>query len=164
VTPASGGCRILPTVKRLPVDLAELAELFDQPRNGPVRAFFDRESGDLESMPRDAEVEGVFDDILNTPTRWVEILPLTMTERRELRLRFIDQEITDPHQRLRLGEALEGARPFTRFQAQLRERGEQLERWFAFRAEALDSLARAWLSALGVEPRGADLGGGATRS
>jgi hypothetical protein len=147
----------------LPVDLAELAALFDQPRNGPVRAFFDRSSGDLESMPRDAEVEGVFDDILATPLRWVEIQPLPLPERRELRARFVDQEITDPHLRLRLTEVLAGARPFTRFEALLRERG-QLDRWLAFRAEALESLARAWLSALGVEPRGPDDGGGPTRS
>jgi hypothetical protein len=139
-------------VLRLPVNLPELAALFDQPRAGPVRAFFDRASGELESMPRDAEVEGVFDDIVGDPARWVEIQPLPQRERQELRRQFVDGEMTDPHLRQRLFEALAGPRPFTRFEAVLRERTELLDRWFDFRAQALAPLARAWLSALGVEP------------
>jgi hypothetical protein len=139
-------------VKRLPVDLAELANLFDQPRRGPVRAFFDRATGELESMPRDAEVEGVFDDILADPGRWVEILPLAAVQRLELRRQFVEREVSDPHLRLRLAEALQRDRPFTRFEAVLRDGPPLLERWLDFRAEALASLLRAWLSALAVEP------------
>jgi hypothetical protein len=139
-------------VKRLPVDLSALAELFDQPRRGPVRAFFDRSTGELESMPRDAEVEGVFDDIVAAPERWVEIEPLPVAERTNLRRRFVDQEITDPHLRLRLLEALQADRPFTRFEAALRDRAALLDRWFQFRAAMLAVLLRAWLSALGVDP------------
>ncbi len=134
------------------MDLAELAALFDQPRKGPVRAFFDRESGELESMPRDAEVEGVFDDIVNAPERWAEITALPVADRRELRLRFVDEEVSDPHQRLRLQEALAAAPPFSRFEALLRERPALLDLWLTFRARGLELLARAWLSALGVEP------------
>jgi hypothetical protein len=138
-------------VKRLPVDLSELAASFDQPRRGPVRTFFDRESGVLEPMPRDAEVEGVFDDILAAPDRWVEIQPLSLAERRELRQRFVE-EVTDPHLRLRLSEALAGERALARFEAVLREGAALLDAWLAFRAQALASLVRAWLSAVGVEP------------
>jgi hypothetical protein len=140
-------------VKRLPVDLALLAALFDQPRGGPVRAFFDRDSGTLESMPRDVEVEGVFDDILAAPLRWVEIQPLPAAERRQLRWRFVDQEITDPHLRLRLFETLEaaGVQPLLRWEALLRDRAGLLDRWFEFRASALAPLVRAWLSALDIE-------------
>lgn len=138
-------------MKRLPVDLAELAALFDQARLGPVRAFFDLDSGSLESMPRDAEVEGVFDDIVNAPQRWIEIHGLPASDRRELRRRFVDQEVTDAHLRLRLFEILEGNHPFTRFEALLRDRAPLMDRWFEFRARTLAPLVRAWLSALAVD-------------
>jgi hypothetical protein len=153
-------------VKRLPVDLPALAALFDEPRNGPLRSFFDRSTGELESMPREAEVEGVWDDIVNAPARWVEIQPLPPGERRDLRRRFADEQTGDlhVHLRLRLAEALElpedpGATPaairraLARFEAVVREsRDDLLDRWQVYRAAALLPLARAWLSALGVEP------------
>jgi hypothetical protein len=167
-------------VKRLPVDLPALAALFDEPRNGPVRSFFDRATGELESMPRDAEVEGVYDDIVNAPDRWVEVQPLPPPERRELRRRFAEEQLhdVDVHLRLRLADALElgagaGATPaavrrsLARFEAVLRECRDLpedkrlsdgatlLDRWLAFRAAALLPLARAWLSALGVTAGGA---------
>jgi hypothetical protein len=137
-------------VKRLPVDLSALAALFDEPRRGPVRAFFDTDTGTLESMPRDAEEEGLFDDIVAAPQRWVEVLPLPVTERKELRWRFVDQEIADAHLRLRLFEALDGKHPFIRFEALLRDRPLLLDRWFAFRGASLHPLVRTWLSALNI--------------
>jgi hypothetical protein len=154
-------------VRRLPVDLPALAAMFDEPRNGPVRSFFDRSTGELESMPRDAEVEGVYDDIVNAPNRWVEVVPLPAPERRELRRRFAEeQHDLHVHLRLRLFEALELGedppaspaairRSLLRFEAVLRESAADLpliDRWLAFRAATLLPLARAWLSALGVEP------------
>ncbi len=142
---------VQPVLKRIPVDVGALAALFDEAVSGPVRAFFDRASGQLESMPRDAEVEGVFDDILAQPARWVEIQPLPTRERRQLRRRFVEEQMNDPQLRLRLFEALEGPRPFTRFEALLREHHD-LDRWLTFRTDALTPLARAWLSALGIDP------------
>jgi hypothetical protein len=139
-----------PTVKRLPVDLSELAALLDQARRGPVRAFFDRDTGAFESMPRDAEAEGLFDDIAAAPERWIEVQPVPEAERRQLRRNFVDQEIADTHLRLRLFEALDGDRPFVRFEALLRDRPPLLDRWFAFRNASLYSLARTWLSALNI--------------
>jgi hypothetical protein len=138
----------------LPVDLNELAALFDQPRKGPVRSFFDRTSGEIEAMPRDAEVEGVFDDIVAAPDRWIEIQPLPGAERRRLRQRFVDERADDPQLRLRLGDALGGERPLARFEAVLRDTPGMLDRWLGFRAEALAIVARAWLSAIDVEPMG----------
>jgi hypothetical protein len=137
-------------VKRLSVDLSELAVLLDQECRGPVRAFFDRESGAFESMPRDREEDGLFDDIAAAPHRWVEVQPLPAPERRQLRWRFVDQEIADAHLRLRLFETLDGDRPFVRFEALLRDRPPLLDRWFAFRSTSLYPLARTWLSALNV--------------
>jgi hypothetical protein len=137
-------------VKSLPVDLSELAALFDQARRGPVRAFFDRDTGAFESMPRDAEAEGLFDDIAAAPQRWVEVQPVPEAERRQLRWSFVDQEIVDAHLRLRLFEALDGQHPFVRFEALLRDRPPLLDRWFAFRDASLYPLARTWLSALNI--------------
>ena len=139
-------------MKRLPVDLAELTALLDEARGGPVRSFLDRTSGELESMPREVEDEAVFGDILTAPERWMEIHPLPFAERRELRRRFVDQEVADPHLRLRLFEALEGPRPLGGFHGILRGHGSDLDRWFIFRARQLAPLARAWLSALDIEP------------
>jgi hypothetical protein len=136
-------------IAHLSVDLDELAAALDEPRGGPVRAFFDRTSGEIEHMPRDAEVEGVFDDILAAPGRWIEILPLSASERRELRRRFIE-EITDAPLKLRLTEALAGERPLQRFAAVLRDAPGQLDHWLVFRTRAIAPLARAWLSALKV--------------
>jgi hypothetical protein len=133
------------------VDLPELAAVFDQPRGGPVRTFFDRSTGALEPMPRDAEVEGVFDDILAAPDRWIEIRPLPAHERRQLRRLFLE-EVADPHLKLRLTETLAGERAFARFEALLREGPGLLDRWVTFRARALGGLVRAWLSALDVDP------------
>jgi hypothetical protein len=131
--------------------VAELAAVFDQPRNGPVRTFFDRTTVELESMPRDAEVEGVFDDIVNNPGRWVEVSPLPLAERLQLRGRFVDERVSDPHLRLRLTEALAADRPFARFDAVLRDQPGLLDEWLAFRAEGVRPLVRAWLAALGIE-------------
>jgi hypothetical protein len=136
-------------MKRLSVNLPELAAVFDEPRGGPVRTFFDRSSGALEPMPRLVEVEGVFDDILTAPDRWVEIQPLPRAARHELRRRFVE-EVTDPQLRLRLSEVLGGGRPLARFDALLREAPALLDRWLAYRADSLAPLARAWLSALGI--------------
>jgi hypothetical protein len=138
-------------VVRLPVDLAELTAAMDEPRNGPVRAFFDRQTGAIEHMPRDFEVEGVYDDILAAPQRWIEILPLGAGERRELRRRFLD-EVGDPPLRLRLGDALGGTRPLATFAALVRGTPGELDRWLAFRGRALAPLARTWLSAIHVLP------------
>ena len=60
--------------------------------------------------------------------------------------------MNDPQLRLRLFEALDGPRPLSRFEAVLREQRELLDRWLSFRTEALIPLARAWLSALGIDP------------
>jgi hypothetical protein len=151
-------------VKRLPVDMAELAALFDEARRGPVRAFFDRATGVVESLPRDAEVEGVFDDILAAPDRWVEIQPVPGGERLDLRRRFVDEGVSDPYLRLRLFEALDPEQPatgppprkpprdFARFDALLRDHPPLLDRWLAFRAGRLELLARTWLAALHIEP------------
>jgi hypothetical protein len=139
-------------VKRLPVDVAELASLLDQARGGPVRAFFDRATGEIDSMPRDAEVEGVYDDIIASPERWVEIRPLRTPERRELRCRFVEDAVTDPQLRLELFDALSGERAFARFESVLRQHAPWLDTWLAFRTRALLPLARAWLSALDVDP------------
>ena len=138
-------------MRRLPVDTAELAAALDQPRRGPVRTFLDRTSGALEPMPRDVDPDGEFRDVLTAPARWVEIQPLTVAERQQLRRRFLE-EVGDPYLRLRLSEALAGHRPFTRFDQILREGPPWLDAWLDFRVAALRTVARAWLSALGIEP------------
>jgi hypothetical protein len=141
---------MLQRVNRLPVDLAEFASFLDQPRRGPVRAFFDRSTGEIEPMPRDAEVEGVFDDIVTAPQRWLEIQPLPVATRGELRRRFLEG-VGDVFVRLRLAESLTAKNPFSRFDAVLRDVPGLLDRWVAFRAGALAEVAQVWLSALGVE-------------
>jgi hypothetical protein len=138
-------------LKRLPVDLAELAAALDQPRNGPVRAFFDRQSGDVEHVPRAATVEGVYDDIFAAPDRWVEIFPLPRPVRDGLRRRFAT-DVDDAQIRLRLADALNAERSGPAFSALLREVPRLQDAWLAFRARELDSLVRAWLSAIQVEP------------
>lgn len=147
-------------MKRLLVDLAELCAALDEPRGGPVRAFFDRVSGEIEHLPRDLEVEGVYDDVFAAPERWVEVQPVPQAERKRLRARFLD-EVTDPQVRLRLGDALAGERPFSAFARVLRETPGLLDAWVAFRNRALETAALAWLAALGIEPGAAP--GGAPR-
>jgi hypothetical protein len=139
-------------ITSLVVNLGELSAAFDEPRRGPVRTFFDRVTGTIEPMPRDAEVEGVYDDIVAAPDRWIEIRPLPLARRLELRRRFLDQ-VTDPHQRLQLGEALAGERPLARFDALLRRTPGLLDGWLSFRTAELAMMTRAWLSALAIEPR-----------
>jgi hypothetical protein len=139
-------------VRRLSVDLDEFAVILDQPQGGSVRAFFDRVSGSIESMPRAAEVEGVFDDILASPQRWVEIQSLPKAERRELRWRFVDETVTDPYARVRLFETLEGDGAFVRFEAILRSHGSLIDQWLQYRAATLRPTVRTWLSALGIVP------------
>jgi hypothetical protein len=142
-------------LRRLRVNLGELTEAFDEPRRGPVRTFVDRESGQIEHVPRDVEVEGVFDDILSSPHRWLEIQPLSRELRSGLRRRFADQ-VEDPQFRLKLAHALAAELPFTRFASVLREVPGLLDRWLAFRNRELDSLAVAWLAAIGVDAARSD--------
>jgi hypothetical protein len=137
-------------VNRVPVDLDELASFLDQPRRGPVRAFFDRATGQMEPMPRDAEVEGVFDDIVAAPERWIEIQPLQLSRRVDLRRHFLDQ-VNDPLVRAQLSEALAQPKAFARFDAVLRNHPALLDEWLRFRTRTLSALAEAWLSAIGVE-------------
>ena len=137
-------------LKRFSVDLAALTQAFDEPRRGPVRTFVDRQSGQVEQVPLDAEVEGVFDDIFASPDRWVEVQPLAPALRQELRRRFV-QQVDDPQLRLRLGAALGERRPLQRFASVLRERPPLLDGWLLFRQGELDSLIRAWLAALGID-------------
>jgi hypothetical protein len=140
-------------VNRVPVDLDEFVSFLDQPRGGPVRAYFDRTTGRLEPMPRDAEVEGVFDDILAAPDRWIEVHPLPRGQRAELRRRFLD-EVNDPLVRWQLSESLPQPRAFARFDAVLRNHPGLLDQWLRFRTKVLTAIAHAWLSAIGVEPLG----------
>jgi hypothetical protein len=139
-------------ITRLVVNLGELAAAFDEPRRGPVRTFFDRVTGTIEPMPRDAEVEGVYDDIVAAPERWIEIRPVPLAQRLELRRRFLEQ-VADPHHRLQMADALAGQRPLARFDALLRGAPTLLDAWLSFRTAELAMMTRAWLSALGVEPR-----------
>jgi hypothetical protein len=137
---------------RLPIDLLELAASLDSPRGGPVRTFFDRITGALEPMPRDAEVEGVFDDIVAAPERWVEVRPLPLSERLSLRRRFVEEVVVEPVERLRFFDALAAPRPLAAFEALLRANPALLDAWQAHRADRLAAPAILWLSALGVEP------------
>lgn len=139
-------------LKRLPIDLLELVASLDSPRGGPVRTFFDRTTGVIEPMPRDAEVEGVFDDILASPLRWIEVQPLPLGERLSLRRRFVEEIVTEPVERLRLFDALAAPRPLAAFESLLRGAPALLDGWQAFRAERLAASATLWLSALGVAP------------
>jgi uncharacterized protein UPF0158 len=140
-------------VNRVPIDLDELVSFLDQPRRGPVRAFLDRTTGQLEPMPRDAEVEGVFDDVLAAPHRWIEVHPLPLAHRVELRRRFLE-EVNDPLARAHLSESLAQPRSFARFDAVLRIHAGLLDQWLGFRTRALAAVAHAWLSAIGVEAMG----------
>jgi hypothetical protein len=139
-------------VIRVSVDLDELVSSLDQPRRGPVRAFFDRTTGQMEPMPRDAEVEGVFDDILTAPDRWIEIHPVPLSHRLEVRRRFLD-EVSDLLARAQLVESLDQSRSFARFDRVLRSHSGLLDQWLQFRTRALAPVAHAWLSAIGVEVR-----------
>jgi hypothetical protein len=139
-------------LRSIPVKLPELTEAFDQPQGGPVRTFLDRETGEIEHVPRDAEVEGVFDDIFASPQRWVEVLPVPRGVRQQLRARFVDED-TDGQLRLRLTDALAADRPLARFAKVLREVPGALDAWLGFRDRELSMLARSWLSAIGLAPR-----------
>jgi hypothetical protein len=141
-----------PPPKRLPIDLAELAAALDEPRAGPVRAFFDRHSGEIEHVPRDVEVPGVFDDLFADPGRWVEISPVGDGARRALRARFLDEVVRDAQLRLKVADALLEARPFGAFARVVRETPGLLDVWERWRAGALEPVARAFLAALAVEP------------
>jgi hypothetical protein len=147
-----------PPPKRLPIDLPELAAILDEPRAGPVRAFFDRESGEIEHVPRELDTPEIYEDLFAAPHRWVEITPIGEEARRALRAGFLDEVVVDPQLRLKVADALSEARPFGAFARVLRETpglGEVWERW---RAGALEPVARTFLAALGVEPAPARAG------
>jgi hypothetical protein len=141
-----------PTPKRrLLVDMTELATALDEPEAGPTRAFLDLESGEIEYIPRELEVEGVYDDIFAAPERWIEIRPAPSWERHRVRSRFADQ-VADPHVRLLLIEALEGRAAFARFAQVLRRWPDIREQWFRFRDGALAALGKQYLEEIGVDP------------
>jgi hypothetical protein len=115
-----------------------------------VRTFVDRQTGAIEHVPADAEVEGVFDDIFASPERWIQVQPLATRVRNELRHRYVDA-VDDPQFRLRLADALAGELPLVRFATVLREGPGLLDGWLLFRERELESVARAWLAAIGID-------------
>lgn len=141
----SGGTR------RMPVDLAALAEALDD--GSPGHAWYlDLESGDL--VP-------VFDDFGD------ELLPVPREELEDS-ARFIHVEPRPGHEgwrdmtdfvatvedgvlRHRLADAIEGKGAFGRFRRVLDSSSAERERWFEWKGARLAEEARAWLSRQGIE-------------
>lgn len=139
--------------RALPVRIAELAAALDQPKSPQTpRAFFDRQTGEIEHVPFEVEDESLFADIFDSPTRFVQIPPAPAVERHRVRARFLD-EVTDPQLRIQLTEALDrpkGALP--EFDRILRQARAGREAWLRYRDRAFAQKARAWLASLDIVP------------
>lgn|SRR5574341_1577180 len=146
----------MPALRRLPIDLAELAFALED--NSPGHALYlDLETGELILVTEDVE-----DDELPLPReeleesdRFLFVLPRPSHEG----WRDMDDFVVTVGAgafRDRLADAIRGRGAFGRFKRVLEERPDERERWFAFQQDRLDARALQWLADQGIDaiPRG----------
>jgi tetratricopeptide (TPR) repeat protein len=139
------------SMRRVPVDLGELAEALED--NAPGHDWYlDLETGDVLPVFEDFE-----DDLLPVPRdeldespRFLHIPPRPSRDGWRDMADFV-ATIDDRALRQRLADAIEGKGAFGRFKAVLQSAPVERDRWFEWEGERLRAEARAWLANEGIE-------------
>jgi hypothetical protein len=159
-------------MKKLKVDLDEIAMEIDRRDDFGSTILFDTETGQIVSIP-DELMRAVEEDdeeaLENLPEwekdlietaksicsdeagRYEEIPKKPSYEAYDLMVEFAET-VKDIHLKEKLNIALDGKGAFRRFKNVLSDYPEEQERWFAFKDERMRREVIDWLNSLDIEP------------
>ncbi|MCX5802449.1 MAG: UPF0158 family protein [Proteobacteria bacterium] len=159
-------------MKKLKVDLDEIAMEIDRRDDFGSTILFDTETGQIVSIP-DELMRAVEEDdeeaLENLPEwekdlietaksicsdeagRYEEIPKKPSYEAYDLMVEFAET-VKDIHLKEKLNIALDGKGAFRRFKNVLSDYPEEQERWFAFKDERMRQEVIDWLNSLDIEP------------
>ena len=155
---AATGDTATATLRSLPVDLDELADVLE----GPLREA----DGQLDLLTGEVWSEAAIDYALETGDgvidvddldRWLEIVPEGSRAGYDDMRDFI-ATVSDPAWVERLERAIDGRGAFRRFRDTLSSAPGDFTRWHRFAADRQRGRARAWLADRGYEPHRAPRG------
>ncbi|MDX2021357.1 MAG: UPF0158 family protein [Deltaproteobacteria bacterium] len=128
------------------VSLSELIDVLDDAESWTRFHYVDRDSGAVETaLTEEVDGDGNFADVRQDVSRFVPVKPLPKWVRLQVREQFVERIVDDPTLRLQLLEALRGPQPLLEFQKYLRRDGRLMDQFLAFRLQAFNDAANAWL-------------------
>jgi yecA family protein len=153
-------------MKKLPVDLDELALAFEHDNSGfDASYWFDTLTGDVLFVCRDLDEDQELRDRIDgdASARFVRVGSIDSRQGFRMMEDFV-RLLPAGQERDKLQSSLHGPRPFRRFEDSLND-GKIREQWLAFRNQAFRRSAIAWLADLGIQAEGVeDSESGATGS
>jgi yecA family protein len=139
-------------MKRLPVDMGQLAAALEDHSRTLATYYFDSNSGEVVSLSEDLRGEDKrWNIISNSVDRFIFIEPMASREGYAIMQKFVATLPSTPIQE-KLNWSLEGAKPFRRFRDTLSEDPPTLERWLEFHKEAIRNIALKWLADHEIDP------------
>ncbi len=155
-------------MKRLKVDIGEIAMIMEDQNRYDTQYYFDTETGEVVAIPEELmraidegeTCEGLPDwelDLLPQAKwiyqgndRYVEIPTRPSHEGYNWMVEFAEG-VGDGKIRRELSIALDGKGAFKRFKNVLRDHPEVEKEWFKFKAEREEKEVKEWLESLGIE-------------
>jgi len=159
-------------MKKLKVDIGEIARLMEMSDDFDSITLFDTETGEIVSIPNEvmSAVESNDEEALQDLPDWerdlikpaesivndesgrfVDIPRKPSYEAYDLMVEFASS-VTNKHLREKLEIALDGKGAFSRFKKVISDYPEEEKRWFAFKDKKLREEVVEWLNDLGIEP------------
>ena len=128
------------------VSLSELIDVLDDVDSWTRFHYVDRESGAVETaLTEEVDGDGNFADVRRDVSRFVPVTPLPKWVRLQAREQFVERVVDDASLRLELLEALRGPKPLQEFQKYLRRDAALMDAFLAFRLQAFEEAAKAWM-------------------
>jgi hypothetical protein len=159
-------------MKKLKVDIGEIAFIMEMSDDFDTIPLFDTETGEIVSIPNEVmsaiesnDEEALQDlpdwerDLIETAEsivndesgRFVDIPRKPSYEAYDLLVEF-SNSVTNKHLREKLEIALDGKGAFRRFKNVISDYPEEEKRWFAFKDKRMRDEVIEWLNDLGIEP------------
>lgn len=159
-------------MKKLKVDIDEIAFIMETFDEFDSVTFFDTETGELVSIPNELmsavesndeealqdlpdwekDLIGTAESIISDESgRYVDIPRKPPYEAYNLMVEFTSS-ITNKHLREKLEIALEGKGAFRRFKNVISDYPEEGKMWFAFKDKRMRDEVIEWLNDIGIEP------------
>jgi hypothetical protein len=159
-------------MKKLKVDIGELASTMEIYDEFDSATFFDTETGEIVSIPNELmtavesgdekaleELPDWEKDVIETAEnivrdesgRYVDIPKKPSYEAYDLMVEFA-RSVTNRHLREKFEIALDGKGAFSRFKKVISDYPEEEKRWFAFKDKRMRHEVIEWLNDLGIEP------------
>jgi hypothetical protein len=159
-------------MKKLKVDIDEIAFTMETSDEFGNITLFDTETGEIVSIPNELmsavesddeealqdlpdwekDLIGIAESIVNDESgRFVDIPRKPSYEAYNFMVEFANS-VTNKHLREKLDIALEGKGAFRRFKNVISDYPEEEKRWFAFKDKRMRDEVIEWLNDLGIEP------------